>query len=99
MKKLIQVCCTILVIIVLPCVLLYHYGARNYLELFFNEQMIPLMGTIMALNFAVATSLQVMLYNIEQSNKNITFNKTRNEIVENLIFVIILFIGSVTTNG
>ena len=54
--------------------------------------MIPLMGTIMALNFAIATSLQAMLYNIEQMNKEVTFKRTRNEIVENLIFMIILFV-------
>ena len=92
MKKLVLVSCTILVIIVLPCILLYHYGSHNYLDKFFNEQMIPLMGTIMALNFAIATSLQAMLYNIEQTNKEVTFKRTRNEIVENLIFMIILFV-------
>ena len=92
MKKVICVCCTILVIIVLPCIIQYHYGSHIYLDKFFNEQMIPLMGTIMALNFAIATSLQAMLYNIEQSNKNITFLKTRNEIVQNLIFMILLFV-------
>lgn len=91
MKKLVCVSCTILVVIVLPCILLYHYGSHNYLDKFFSEQMIPLMGTIMALNFAIATSLQAMLYNIEQANKDVTFKKTRNEIVENLIFMIILF--------
>ena len=70
MKKLLFVSCTILVVIVLPCILLYHYGSHNYLDKFFSEQMIPLMGTIMALNFAIATSLQTMLYSIEQTNKD-----------------------------
>lgn len=80
-----------LVIVVLPSILIYHYCSHDYLDRFFNEQMIPLMGTIMALNFAIATSLQAMLYNIEQGNKDVTFTKTRNEIVENLIFMILLF--------
>lgn len=92
MKKLICISCTILVVIVLPCILLYHYGSHLYLDKFFSDQMIPLMGTIMALNFAIATSLQAMLYNIEQFTKDVTFKKTRNEIVEDLIFMIILFI-------
>lgn len=91
MKKLLFVSCTILVVIVLPCILLYHYGSHNYLDKFFSEQMIPLMGTIMALNFAIATSLQATLYSIEQTNNDVTFKKTRNEIVENLIFMIIVF--------
>lgn len=91
MKKLTYVSCTILVIIVLPCIFLYHYVSHEYLDKFFNEQIIPLMGTIMALNFAVAASLQAILYSIEQVNANATFTKTRNEVVQNLIFMIILF--------
>lgn len=92
MKNLILVSSAIIVFIVIPCLLLYHYGSTTYLNNFFNNQMIPLMGTIMALNFAIATSLHTILLNIEEMTNNTSFNKTRNEIKEGLIFMIILFI-------
>ncbi len=91
MKKIISIPSIIIVGIILPILLFYYYGSTQYLNLFFEQQMIPLMGTIMALNFATATSLQAILYNIEE-NKKIKFEKTRNEIEKNLIFMIIVFI-------
>ena len=91
MKKIISIPSIIIVGIILPILLFYYYGSTQYLNLFFEQQMIPLMGTIMALNFATAASLQAILYNIEE-NKKIKFEKTRNEIEKNLIFMIIVFI-------
>ncbi|MCI1273272.1 MAG: hypothetical protein LKG27_02420 [Clostridiaceae bacterium] len=54
--------------------------------------MIPLMGTIMALNFAIATSLQSILLNIETIKNETLFPHTKNEINQNLMFIIIVFI-------
>ena len=92
MKKLISIFSIIIVFTVFPCLLLYHLGSTSYLDNFLKNQMIPLMGTIMALNFAIATSLQSILLNIETIKNEKLFPRTKNEINQNLIFMIIVFI-------
>jgi hypothetical protein len=92
MKKLISIISIIIVFIVLPCLIIYHLGSVNFINNFLNNQMIPLMGTIMALNFAIATSLQSILLNIETIKNETLFPHTKNEINQNLMFIIIVFI-------
>ena len=92
MKKLISIFSIIIVFTVFPCLLLYHLGSTSYLDNFLKNQMIPLMGTIMALNFAIATSLQSILLNIETIKNETLFPRTKNEINQNLIFMMIIFI-------
>lgn len=91
MKKMIALFCVLLVFIGIPIAYLYKIGFKNYLDLFFLNQMIPLMGTIMALNFALAASLQAILINMETIIKQKTFANSRKEINHNLLFMMILF--------
>ena len=83
----------IIVFVSLPCCILYKMGATSYLDKFFDEQMIPLMGTILALNFTLISSLQVFLLSIEEQ-KNIVFSTTRKELKSNIVAMIAIFVLS-----
>jgi len=92
MKKLTYIILIICVFVIFPCLVLYHSGATLFLDKFLNEQMIPLMGTIMALNFASATALHAVLLDIEEKYEKDIFLQTKKEIRQNLIFMISTFI-------
>jgi len=92
MKKIISVISVIIVFIIIPILFLYYCGSQEYLDTFFAEQMIPLMGTIMALNFATASSLQAILFSIEDKKDMNIFAATKSEIRQNLIFMIVVFL-------
>lgn len=92
MKKVIALLSIIVTFIVLPCCILYKLGAISYLDKFFSEQMIPLMGTILALNFALIAALQTFLLNKEQEYKQQLFSKTRTEINSNIVAMLIIFV-------
>ncbi len=92
MKKIIAVLSVIVTFIVLPCCTLYKLGSTSYLDKFFADQMISLMGTILALNFALIAAMQTFLLNIEQEFGKEMFYKTRTEINSNIIAMLIIFI-------
>ena len=92
MKNIIAVLSVIVTFIVLPCCILYKLGSTSYLDKFFADQMISLMGTILALNFALIAALQTFLLNKEQECKQQLFNNTRTEINHNIITMLIIFI-------
>jgi len=91
MKKLITIICIIVTTIVLPILLLDFYTGNGFLSKFFNEQIIPLMGTILALNLALAASLHAILLGLEVQ-KNVSLVGTRKEVKSNVLFMIIIFI-------
>lgn len=92
MKKVITLLSVIITFVVLPCCILYKLGATFYLDKFFLDQIIPLMGTILALNFALIAAMQTFLLNIEKEFEQEVFCKTRNEINSNIVAMLIIFI-------
>ncbi len=91
MKKLTIIICIIVTLVVLPILGLDFCVENGFLTNFFKEQAIPLMGTILALNLALAASLQAILLGLE-TQKNISLVETRKEVKENVIFMITVFV-------
>ncbi len=92
MKKLFIISCVIIVTVVLPILFFDNFLKNGFLKLFFETQMIPLLGTILALNLALGASLQAILFNIEVQHDKVLFVNARREIKENMLFMIIVFI-------
>ena len=82
MKKFVAILSIIFTFITIPCCFIYYMGSTSYVDKFFTEQMIPLMGTILALNFALVTSLQIFLLQIEDKfeKKMFHFNSQGNKL-------------------
>lgn len=92
MKKLLIISCVIIVTVVLPILFFDSFLKNGFLKLFFETQMISLLGTILALNLALGASLQAILFNIEMQQNKELFVNTRREIKENMLFMIAIFI-------
>jgi len=91
MKKFVAILSIIFTFITIPCCFIYYMGSTSYVDKFFTEQMIPLMGTILALNFALVTSLQIFLLQIEDKFEKKCFISTRKEINSNIIALLVIF--------
>ena len=92
MKKLIVIISIIFTFIAFPCCVLYKLGSTAYIDKFFNEQMISLMGTMLALNFALIASLQTFVANLEKLYNETAFIKTKKEINTNITALLIIFV-------
>lgn len=92
MKKFIAIISIVFTFISFPLCLLYKLGSVTYIDKFFAGQMIPLMGTMLALNFALIASLQIFIRGLENLYEENSFSATKNEINTNIVALLIIFI-------
>ena len=81
----------ILILVVAPIMAVSHISGTLFLDNFMEERSLLLMGTILAIYIAAASSFLSILLNYEKEKGNVIFNNTASEIKQNIIFIIIIF--------
>jgi hypothetical protein len=92
MIKILQIIASIIVFTVLPTIALDNYFKSGFLDKFMVEQSLSLMGTILAIYIAAASSFIAILTTHEDQKKQKIFDKTTKELKQSIIFVFVVFI-------
>lgn len=92
MLRLIQIVATIFVFGVLPILCIAYFSGGKFLEKFFVDQSLSLMGTILAIYIAASSSFIAILMSFEEKKGKLIFINTTKELKENIIFIFCLFI-------
>lgn len=91
MQRLLQIIASILVFGVLPVLGAAYYSEGAFLDKFLSEQSLGLIGTMLAIYIAAASSFVAILMSFEEKNGKKVFQKTSKELKENIIFIFIVF--------
>ena len=81
----------ILIVIVVPIMALNHFSGAVFLDKFMEERALLLMGTMLAIYIAAASSFLGILLNYEKEKGKVIFTDTTSELKQNIIFIIIVF--------
>ncbi len=92
MIKILHIIASIIVFTVLPTIVLDHYSKSGFLDKFMVEQSLSLMGTILAIYIAAASSFIAILATHEDRQEKNIFDKTTKELKKSIIFVFVVFI-------
>ena len=93
MIKLIQLMASLILFISLPIIALDLYFGDDFLRKFMLQQSLQIMGTILAIYVATASSfLAILMSKEERDGKNI-FTNTSKELRGNIKFIFVIFIG------
>lgn len=92
MAKLLQIFSTIFVVGVIPTLILDRISNSGYLEKFMADQSLSLIGNILAIYLAVASSFIAILNSYEDEQGRSIFTSTVKELKQNIIFVFVVFI-------
>jgi hypothetical protein len=92
MIKFLQIIASIIVFTVLPTVVLDYYSKSGFLDKFMVEQSLSLMGTILAIYIAAASSFIAILATHEDRQEKNIFDKTTKELKQSIIFIFLVFV-------
>lgn len=84
------------ILITIPAVALSGWANNSFLFNFSQNQSISVLATILALNVAVVTFMMGTLLSIEAKADKTLFANTRKELLDNIIFMTVLFLINFT---
>lgn len=91
MVRLMGITFGILLIVVVPTMVVSHYTESQFLDKFMEERSLLLMGTILAIYIAAASSFLSVLLNYEKEKGKVIFKNTTSELKQNICFIIAIF--------
>ena len=81
-----------LIVVVLPTIAFDHFFGASFLEKFMEERSLLLMGTMLAIYIATASSFLAILLNYEKEKEKVLFINTALEVKRNITLIIVIFV-------
>ena len=81
-----------LIVVVAPTIALDHFFGASFLEKFMEERSLLLMGTMLAIYIATASSFLAILLNYEKEKGKVLFVNTALEVKRNITLIIGIFV-------
>ena len=91
MIRLMGILFAILIMIVAPIMAVSHFSGTLFLDKFMEERSLLLMGTILAIYIAAASSFLGILLTYEKEKGKVVFNDTTSELKQNIVLIIVIF--------
>jgi|GEM_PF-3517008 len=91
MIRILQIVSMLIVFVVAPICAADYFSGSGFLKKFMEDQSLSLMGTILAIYIAAASSFLAILLTHEKERGGVVFNSTTSELKQNIVFIILIF--------